>query len=38
MPPYISGNKHESIWADIRIDKIWESNNVKLLGVNITET
>ena len=31
----ISGNKHESLWADIGNDKIWESNNVKLLGVNI---
>ena len=31
----ISGNKHESLWTDIAIDKIWESNNVKLVGVNI---
>ena len=31
----ISGNKHESLWANIGIDKIWESDNVKLLGVNI---
>ena len=31
----ISGNKHESLWADIRNDKIWESSNVKFLGVNI---
>ena len=31
----ISGNKHESLWTDIWNDKIWESNNVKLLGVNI---
>ena len=31
----ISGNKHESLWTDIANDKIWESNNVKLLGVNI---
>ena len=31
----ISGNKHESLWTDIGNDKIWESNNVKLLGVNI---
>ena len=30
----ISGNKHESLWTDIWNDKIWESNNVKLLGVN----
>ena len=27
----IPGNKHESLWAD----RIWESNNVKLLGVKI---
>ena len=31
----ISGNKHESLWTDIGNDKIWESNNVKLLEVNI---
>ena len=31
----ISGNKNESSWADIGNDKMWESNNVKLLGVNI---
>ena len=29
----ISGNKHESPWTDIGIDKIWELNNVKLFGV-----
>ena len=27
----IPGNKHESLWAD----RIWESNNVKFLGVKI---
>ena len=31
----ISGNKHESLWADIGNDRIWESNHVKLLGINI---
>ena len=31
----ISGNKHESLWADIGNDDIWESNYVKLLGINI---
>ena len=31
----ISGNKHESFWADIGNDRIWESNYVKLLGINI---
>ena len=31
----ISGNKHESPWTDIGIDKIWELNNVKLFGVNV---
>ena len=27
--------KHEQIWANIRKDLIWESNDVKLLGVTI---
>ena len=31
----IAGNKHESIETDIGNNKMWESNNVKLLGVNI---
>ena len=31
----ISGNKHGSLWIDIGNDEIWESSNVKLLGVNI---
>ena len=31
----ISGNKHESLWADIGNDRIWESNYVKLLEINI---
>ena len=30
----ISGNKHGSLWTDIGNDEIWESSNVKLLGVN----
>ena len=31
----ISGNKNGSLWIDIGNDEIWESSNVKLLGVNI---
>ena len=31
----ISGNKHESFWAVIGNDRVWESNYVKLLGINI---
>ena len=31
----ISGNKYESLWADIGNDRIWESNYVKLLGISI---
>ena len=28
-------HKHESLWTDIGNDKLWESNNVKLLRVNM---
>ena len=31
----ISGNKHESFWTYIGSDRIWESDYVKLLGINI---
>ena len=31
----VSGYKHEHIWAKIGSDKIWESSDVKLLGVTI---
>ena len=31
----ISGNKHESFEVDIGNDRIWESNYVKLLGINL---
>ena len=31
----ISGHKHESLWADIGNGRIWESNYVRLLGINI---
>ena len=31
----ISGHKYESVWANIGSCKIWESNDQKLLGVNI---
>ena len=31
----VLGYKHEQVWANIGKDLIWESNDVKLLGVNI---
>ena len=31
----VSGDKHEQVWANIEKDLIWESNDVKLLGVTI---
>ena len=31
----VSGHKHEHIWAMIGESRIWESQNVKLLGINI---
>ena len=31
----IPGNKHEILWTDIANDKIWESQNAKLLGASI---
>ena len=31
----VSGYKHEQVWANIAKYLIWESNNVKLLGVTI---
>ena len=31
----IPGHKYESVWANIGSYKIWESNDQKLLGVNI---
>ena len=31
----ISGNKHGSFWVDIGNYRIWESNYVNLLGINI---
>ena len=30
---FVSGNKHEHMWAKIGDDQIWESRTVKLLGV-----
>ena len=30
-----SGNKHESFWVNIGNGRIWESNYVKLIGINI---
>ena len=31
----VSGYKHEQVWANTGKDLIWESNDVKLLGVTI---
>ena len=31
----ISGYKHEQVWANIEKDLIWESHDVKLLGITI---
>ena len=31
----VSGYKHEQTWAKIGNNKIWESSDVKLLGVTI---
>ena len=31
----VSGYKREQVWANMRKDLIWESNDVKLLGVTI---
>ena len=31
----VSGNKHEYVWVNIGTDLIWESTDVKLLGVTI---
>ena len=30
-----SGYKHEQVWAQVGEDKIWESADVKLLGVTV---
>ena len=30
---FVSGNKHENMWAKIGDDQIWESRTVKLLGI-----
>ena len=31
----VSAYKHENVWAQIRDEKIWESNKQKLLGLEI---
>ena len=31
----VSGYKHEQVWANIGKDLIWESNDVKLLGITV---
>ena len=30
-----SAYKHGQMWADVEEDKIWESNDVKLIGIKI---
>ena len=30
---FVSGNKHEHMWAKIGDDQIWKSRIVKLLGI-----
>ena len=32
---FISGNKYEHCWVNTGVSKLWESSNVKLLGVNL---
>ena len=32
---FVSGNKHEHMWAKIGDDQIWETRTIKLLGVTI---
>ena len=32
---FVSGSKHENMWAKIGDDQIWESRTVKLLGITI---
>ena len=29
----VSGNKNVALWAKLDKDRVWESNNVKLLGI-----
>ena len=31
----VSGNKNWQMWAKLDRDKVWESNNVKLLGITL---
>ena len=31
----ISGNKNEQMWAKLDRDIVWESNDVKLLGITL---
>ena len=35
MPSDSLGNKHEQVWASIGKDLVWESNDVKLLGITV---
>ena len=32
---FVSGNKHEHMWAKIGDDEIWECRTIKLLGITI---
>ena len=32
---FVSGNKHEHMWAEIGNNITWESRSVKLLGITI---
>ena len=32
---FISGNKNEQMWAKLDRDIVWESNDVKLLGITL---
>ena len=31
----VSGTKYEHVWVKLGKDKIWQRNNVKLLGVKV---
>ena len=35
---FVSGNKHEHMWAKVGDHQIWESRTVKLLGVTIDKS
>ena len=31
----VAGHKHEWVWANIGTERVWESSEEKLLGINI---